>query len=289
MHPSGGPQALEQMIRARGGLGDAEGPSCPRREGPLAAFGVLLAHDCWCPHSRGPCLRAGRGVGDNSGVPPEGPDKVRGLENQSQVWAGAAFDRSAAAVSPALGVSEAVSPGGPGGSGLGKGVGAVLGRVPGAKGMSPGLRRLSVRPGSVSPEDPGEGGLRRARAVGCCGGEARVGGGGLAGLDGSPRAIGGNSAFSRQDRPRPHCRARKALRGPAVPPAPPRFSSSVPASAASPIHDIHVPPLRGGHLAPSSRQGRRCLPTGPAYPPRQGPGLLRLALLRLPGPAPISA
>lgn len=113
-------------------------------------------------------------------MPPEGPDKSWDAEAQSQVWADDLA--RAAAVSPALGVSEAVSPGGPGGSSLGGSRGGRLGEGSrGEEGLQGPPPPQSA--GSVSPEDPGEGRTQASWAVGCCGGRSPAsGGGGLAGL-----------------------------------------------------------------------------------------------------------
>ena len=138
----------------------------------------------------------------------------------------------AAAVSPALGVSEAVSPRGPGGLSLGGSRGGRLGEGSQGEGglqgpLAASVHGLSVFRGPRGGEVPGEGRTQASRAVGCCGGRSPASGGaGLAGLRRRSPTVPGGLGVQRAgtDAPLP---TRKALRGPAVSPVP---SSTVPAS-----------------------------------------------------------
>ena len=91
-------------------------------------------------------------------MPSEGPGRSQDAEAQSQVWADEAA--RAAAVSPALGVSEAVSPRGPGGSSPGGPRGGRLGEGSRGEGglqgrLAASVRGLSVFRGPREGEDPG--------------------------------------------------------------------------------------------------------------------------------------
>ena len=232
----------------------------------------------------GPCLRAGRGVGDSRGAfrgawqVPEPRSPVPGLGRRGS--------QGCPAVSCPRGLGGRYSQG-PRGLDPGGSLGGRLGEGSRGEGdlqgpLAASVRGLCVSRGPQRGEAPGERRTQASRAVGCCGGRSPASGGaGLAGLRspaGSAFSGRGQTALCRQGKhsggrpcPAPPSRSRLPAASPPASPCPPPPASPPWAAQGSPAALPRLLPAQGSELGAARL---RRLPPAPISSKRRTSGQL---------------